>query len=920
MTPPPAQLELSSPFRTIRRRVIWLLGAFSLLLAFFAANSLQERLDQRRLAVQVRNWTELTSIISQAIHELQRERGLSSSFLSSDGQRFSEPLAVQTARTDAALRRLAKALPSHGVFIPNWSVADLATTTGTVSMREQVRELRVSRDEAVAHYSGLINQLIAVMLNGAATAGDLVGQQMAFISLLRARETTGRERALLAAVLSSGTFGDQSRKTYLHQLWAIENTQLEQFRSLATADANAGYRDIEAAEYTREIDAFRRYVLAEGRMTLRASLPSFSAERWFDVASQRIDAMKTLEDGLGAALLDQAHARELEAKRQLLVNGLSALMSFLFGGILIWFVRRGKEQAESRLRLAEKVFSNSVESILVTDPDCRIIEVNSAFTHISGYSRVEVLGQHVRLLNSGRHDHNFYTAMWQRIGSDGNWKGEIWNRRKNGDIYPALLSIVAVRNPAGAVINYIAMTADLSQHKKTEALLEQLRTFDALTGMLSRDAWMTALDLAIANTRGSTRRFAVLEIGLDRFKLINDSLSHAVGDYVLTEKADRIRRVLRRRDVAARPGGDRFSVLLEDIESAQNVAAICEKLLAAFVPPIDVDGHRLHVSASIGVALFPDDGDGAAALMRQAEAAMYRAKEDGRATYHFYSDDTKTEGAQLLALEAMLRQALVRNEFSVVYQPQIHLESGRLVGVEALLRWSNPELGAISPVQFIPIAEETGIIVPIGNWVLHTACAQARAWRQRYGVSLPVAVNLSARQFTHKNLMADIQKTLEESGISAGDLELEITEGSLIEDPASAVDILQGLRAMGVRTAIDDFGTGYSSLAYLKHFPLDRLKIDRAFVRDLPHDESDVAITRAIVALGRNLNMEILAEGVEEAVQGEFLAQIGCHVVQGYLYGKPMSAAEIEHRIDSGLLTLSPLGHKQEGECQAQLP
>lgn len=917
MTSPPTQLELSYPFRTIKRRVIWLLGAFSLLLAFFAANSLQERLDQRRLAVQVRNWTELTSIISQAIHELQRERGLSSSFLSTDGQRFFEPLAVQTARTDAALLKLAKALPSHGVAIPNWSVADLATTTGTVRMREEVRELRVTRNDAVAHYSGLINQLIAAMLNGTATAGDLVGQQMAFISLLRARETAGLERALVVAVLSSGTFNDQPRITYLHQLRAIQDTQLEQFRSLAAADANAnaGYREIETADYMREIDAFRRYVIAEGRVSERTST-SFSAERWFDVASQRIDAMKALEDGLGAALLDQAHARELDAERQLFVNGLSALMSFLFGGMLLWFVRRGKEQAESRLRLAEKVFSNSVESILVTDPDCRIIEVNAAFTQISGYSRAEVLGQHVRLMNSGRHDPDFYKTMWQRIGSDGNWKGEIWNRRKNGDIYPALLSIVAVRSPAGAVINYIAMTADLSQHKKTEALLEQLRTFDALTGMLSRDAWVTALDLAIANTRGSTRRFAVLEIGLDRFKLINDSLSHAVGDYVLTETAERIRRVLRRHDVAARPGGDRFSVLLEDIESAQNVGAICEKLLAAFVPPIDVDGHRLHVSASIGVALFPDDGEGAAALMRQAEAAMYRAKEDGRATYHFYSDGTKTEGAQLLTLEAMLRQALVRNEFSVVYQPQVHLESGCLVGVEALLRWTNPELGAISPVQFIPIAEETGIIVPIGNWVLHTACAQARAWQQRYGVSLPVAVNLSARQFTNKNLMTDIQKALDESGIRAGDLELEITEGSLIEDPASAVDILRGLRAMGVRTAIDDFGTGYSSLAYLKHFPLDRLKIDRAFVRDLPHDESDVAITRAVVALGRNLNMEILAEGVEETVQEQFLAEIGCHVIQGYLHGKPMSAAEIEHRIDSGLLNLLLLKQGQEkAEC-----
>jgi diguanylate cyclase (GGDEF)-like protein/PAS domain S-box-containing protein len=575
-------------------------------------------------------------------------------------------------------------------------------------------------------------------------------------------------------------------------------------------------------------------------------------------------------------------------------------MSFLLAGVLLWLIRRGKQQADANLNLADKVFNNSVEAMVVTDVDSTVIEVNPAFSVITGYSRAEVLGQHVRLLKSGRHDPDFYRSMWDRIGRDGSWEGEIWNRRKNGDIYPALLSIVAVKNPKGSIVNYIAMTVDLSQHKKTEALLEQLRTFDALTGLLSREAWRSAADRAVANTRGSERKFAVLELGLDRFKVINDSLSHAVGDLVLVQAAERVSGVLRRHDAAARPGGDRFTLLLEDIDSAPNVGAICEKLLTAFMAPIHAEVHSLHMSVSIGVAMYPEDGNSPEELQRNAESAMYNAKEDGRGCYRFYSADMNLEGTRLLALEGLLRQALSKGEFSLNYQPQVDAHSNTLVGVEALLRWDNPELGRVSPVQFIPMAEETGLILPIGDWVLNESCRQARRWKDELGREIPVAVNLSGRQFRKKDLLATIQQALDDAQLPHHMLEMEITEGSLISDPTEAVDVLRGLRAMGVRTAIDDFGTGYSSLAYLKTFPLDRLKIDRAFVKDLPADQSDCAITRAVVALGRNLNMEVLAEGVETVEQQAFLAEAGCHVLQGYLHGKPMTADDITRNIRSG--------------------
>jgi diguanylate cyclase (GGDEF)-like protein len=466
------------------------------------------------------------------------------------------------------------------------------------------------------------------------------------------------------------------------------------------------------------------------------------------------------------------------------------------------------------------------------------------------------------------------------------------------------LSIVAVKDIRGEATNYIAMIMDITKRKKAEGQLEHLRTFDPLTGLLGRNAWLSAMDRAVANTPAADRKFALLELGLDRFKLINDSLSHAVGDKVLIEAADRIRSVLRRQDVAARPGGDRFSILLEDTYMPRDVDAICRKLLAAFEAPISADAHELHVSISIGVAVHPDDGGDAGTLHSNAEAAMYRTKAEGGGAYKFYSEDMTAEGAQILTLERRLRLALEHREFSLHYQPQVDAADGRLVGVEALLRWNSPDLGSVSPVRFIPVAEETGLILPLGEWVMRQACRDAQLWRERLGIDLPVAVNLSARQFRRQDLLVAVQTVLDETRLASHLLELEITEGLLMADPAGAADVLRGLRAMGVRTALDDFGTGYSSLAYLKIFPLDRLKIDRAFVSDLPEDESDKAIARAVVALGLNLNMEVLAEGVETEAQRKFLAAAGCQVFQGYLHGRPMPAEDLLERIRCGVLRL----------------
>ena len=889
----------TTALRLIKRRSVWLFVGFFIALMLFAVPNLNEKWAERTLAQRTAAWTHSSVALSALIHELQKERGLSSGFLASHGSNFSEAMKQQRPLTDHALNAVSADVLSA---VPSTiSHHDLLHLT---DLREQINAQQISRDAQVDRFNQMINLLLEHMAQTLTSTTNPWPSQLAFMAFLRAKDMMGLERALLTTILSSGDFGSYSRIASFHRINAVEAAHIAQFLQFAEPAAVAGYQEILQQPFVAQAQAIRRHVIAAGHSGAGAlRLPD--PRRWFSLSSQGIDAMKALEDTLSQSVLRKAHAQEAAANTALLLSGLSGVASFVLAGLSLFMVRRGSRVADKGLDLGAAVFHNSVEAIVITDANSVIVEVNRAFSETTGFSREEALGSHVRMLKSGRHDPGFYEAMWSAITTSNSWEGEIWNRRKNGDLYPALLSIVAMRDPSSMVSNYIAMTVDLSQHKNTEAMLDKLRTFDPLTNLLSRDAWLTALDRAVAGCRGSDRRFTVLVVGLDRFKLVNDSLSHAVGDRVLVEAAERIKSVLRRHDTAARPGGDRFSILLEDIASVQDVRTICEKLMAAFVPAFLIDEHQLHLSVSIGAAQYPGDGEKTGTLQSHAESAMYLAKNEGRANYKFYSAEMDVEGARLLSFERLLRLALDRGEFSLVYQPQIDARTGCMVGVEALIRWSSPDLGPISPVQFIPIAEETGLIVPIGEWVMKTACQQAQAWRTELGHDLAVAVNLSARQFRRADVLATVQTTLTDTGLPAHLLELEITEGMLMADPQGTAAVLHGLRALGVRLAIDDFGTGYSSLAYLKTFPLDRLKIDRAFVLGLPDDVSDCAIARAVIALGLNLNMEILAEGVENQAQNDFLSEAGCHVIQGYFYSKPLPAATLLVNIHSGVLKLT---------------
>lgn len=538
---------------------------------------------------------------------------------------------------------------------------------------------------------------------------------------------------------------------------------------------------------------------------------------------------------------------------------------------------------------AAMVFENIRDGVVITDAQPRILAVNRAYTEITGYTKEEALGQNPNFIQSHRHDEAYFQAMWANLNETGYWQGELWNRRKNGEVYPQWQTISTVRNEQGQPVQYVGVFTDISQLKQSEARLERLAHYDPLTGLPNRLLIHSRLDHALEQAERDRSRIALLFIDLDNFKTVNDSLGHPVGDQLLTAVASRLDDRLRGNDTLGRLGGDEFLVVLEHMRNPAEASLVAQGLLDCLSTPFTLDdGHELYIHASIGISLFPDDGRDVNDLIRNADAAMYRAKSQGRNTYGFYTEDLTLAASQRLTLETRLRQALEQNEFSVYYQPLIAVADQQLLGAEALVRWLPPGGEPVPPDRFISVAEETGLIVPLGEWVLRTACAQAKAWLDSGAPLKTLAVNLSVRQLRHKSMVAMLTRVIAETGLPAERLELEITEGSLVEQGEQTLETLHAIRGLGVRLAVDDFGTGYSSLGYLKRLPIDKLKIDRSFVRDLPADANDMAIASTIIAMARTLNLEVLAEGVETEDQLDFLREQGCNACQGYLFSPPV--------------------------------
>ncbi len=546
-----------------------------------------------------------------------------------------------------------------------------------------------------------------------------------------------------------------------------------------------------------------------------------------------------------------------------------------------------------QLELAATVFASSSEGIVVTDADEKILSVNRAFCEITGYSADEVIGDTPRLLKSDRHERDFYQAMWRAINETGHWQGEIWNRRKSGQVYPEQLSISAVYSAEGEVTNYIAIFSDISKVKESEQLLEHLQWRDALTDLPNRHMFVNLLAQAIEAAKRNSQPLALLCLDLDNFKDINDGFGFVVGDKLLIQMAQRLRKRIRSSDIVARLGGDEFIVLLTDIENIDAVTRLAANLLELAEQPFSLDdGGQVQLSTSIGIAMFPEHGDTAMELLQKVDSAVYLSKQRGRDQFAYYSEEMTAQALERVKMGNLLRHAMENDELQVYYQPQVDIRSGSIVGAEALMRWNCPQLGMVPPHRFIPLAEELGCIVAMGEWILRTVCRQGRTWLDAGKQPLTLAVNLSAVQFYQDDIVQSVADILAETGFPANLLELEVTESLLMHNEQQTIARLHELHQLGITLAMDDFGTGYSSLAYLKYFPLDVLKIDKSFVDDLPHGPADCKMVSAIIHMGKGLGLKLLAEGVERQEQLDYLQAGGCDSYQGYYRSKPLPATE----------------------------
>ncbi|MBU0901418.1 MAG: EAL domain-containing protein [Gammaproteobacteria bacterium] len=556
-----------------------------------------------------------------------------------------------------------------------------------------------------------------------------------------------------------------------------------------------------------------------------------------------------------------------------------------------------RRKDEDSLRQAAVVFDATQEGVLVTDAQQHVVHCNPAFTRITGYSEKEILGQSPSILKSGRHDKDFYNSLWQALKNRGAWSGEVWNRRKSGEIYPQWQCIREIRDGQGEVSHYVAVFSDITALKRSQQELDYLAHHDPLSNLPNRLLFTERVEHALERGRIDGYSGAVMLIDLDHFKHINESLGHNIGDLLLKDVGERLSQQLGKRMTLARLGGDEFGLLDESCGSAEQAAVLAQRLQTCMGAAFKIHQQELFITASIGISLYPDDADDVGQILRNADSALFKAKNSGRESYAFYSQDLTAHAHQRVELASALRHALDHQELRVYYQPLICLRNQHVIGVEALVRWQHPQRGLVAPGEFIPVAEETGLISAIDAWVLEHSCRQMVAW-QAAGYALKfVAVNVSSRLFSRGGLDQRVAEVLRATGLDPACLELEVTESAVMDNPDAALALLQRLRALGIRLAIDDFGTGYSSLARLKRLPVHKLKIDQSFISGLPHDPSDVAITRTVIALGHSLGLKVLAEGIEHAEQVELLQQLGCDHAQGYYFGRPQPADQLAARL-----------------------
>jgi diguanylate cyclase (GGDEF)-like protein/PAS domain S-box-containing protein len=570
------------------------------------------------------------------------------------------------------------------------------------------------------------------------------------------------------------------------------------------------------------------------------------------------------------------------------------------GAILISQDITQQKELLNQQQLSARVFENSLEGIIVADNKGVVQMVNPAFTLITGYAEHEVLGQEIDIFRADALDAKLHLDIWEEIQLVGQWSGEYWNRRKDGEAYPEWLTINLIKDNQGRVTNYAAIFHDITEIKRSQEKIRYQAQHDALTGLPNRVLFKDRLEQGIHSARRHNTQLAVLFIDLDNFKRVNDSLGHESGDLLLKEVGQRLAGCIRAEDTAARQGGDEFIVILNQVRGSEGAARVADKILSALTKPINIEGNDFRIGASIGITLYPDDGKDFKTLMKNADLAMYRAKEQGKNTYQLFTPSMNQQALVRLKMENDIRHGLELNEFKVFYQPKVEAQSGKIVGAEALARWDHHANGMVSPGLFVPVAEESGLILPLGEVVLKEACRQARHWHDLGFNQLTLSVNLSAKQFMQDDLVQAVAAILGETGLEAECLDLEITETIMMQNIKSAVQKARALTKMGVTFSVDDFGTGYSSLSYLKELPISNLKVDRSFVSEMLHNTSDSTIVQTIVSMAHAMNLGVVAEGVETKEQLAALCRLDCEVVQGYIYSRPLPAPEFEGLLHMG--------------------
>lgn len=697
-------------------------------------------------------------------------------------------------------------------------------------------------------------------------------------AIVRIQDPTRLLEVVAELLLESGKFPvawihlhDQDKIYLSSQVSDNENVA----REITAMFSRASEKSLSNPIYINTADGFESYLtkeLASRRLRAYAELP-----------------IHQLGQKIGSIGILDASIEVFDSDNRRLIEDLANNISYALESMHAQAQRRA---AEEQLELAARVFENSTEGIIITDAGNRILIVNKAFSSVTGYTPDEVIGKTPSLLSSGRQAPAFYSDLWQSLQENGEWQGEIENRRKNGEIYPEWLNISVAKQDDGSVSNYVAIFSDLTKRKEIEGRLAFLAQFDPLTELPNRLQFHNDLQHAIEQARTQRKKIALLTLDLDRFKIINDTFGHTAGDQLLIEAANRLRDSISPGDTLCRLGGDEFAIILSNIASISDVTSFATHAQANLRRSMFMESHEIHLSTSIGISLFPDDASTMEGLISNADSAMYAAIELGGNTFRFYQQEMNASSAERMRIESRLHHALERGELAVYFQPLVCSKSGQIAGAEALLRWHSEELGPIRPDVFIPLMEETKLIIPIGLWVLKTACEENRRWRHAGQKDMFVAVNLSAVQLAEPELVGNIERILSETQFDPRFLEIELTESAVMRDADAGIRTLNQLKTLGVQISIDDFGTGYSSLSYLKQLPLDTLKIDRSFVIDAVDNKNASAIIRAIVAMGHTLDFHIIAEGIESIGQVDLLRDVSVDYLQGYYFSRPIPASQ----------------------------